>query len=200
MRRPRTTPARPGAARPRQGPVALGALLSSTRLTAAKRARLGIDPALWRQVVGRKIDEHTQVGQLQRGVLEVRVASPVWAQELSFHAAMIVKRLTEAGVRVQSLRFRVAGPLEQTSPRKPARQLRPPVPLPPDIAERLSEVDDEELRTAIAEAVSHWLAFEGTTSLPPIAPTPRPAEPRSDPQAESRAPRRAAPPRKSGAK
>ncbi len=180
--------------------VALGSLLSNTRVTAARRARLGVDPTVWRQVVGGKIDQNTRVGQLRRGVLEVRVASAGWAQELTFHSPMIVKRLREAGLRVDSLRFRVEGALDSAeSVAKPAAAAREPVPLPQEIAARLEDVDDGELRSAIAEAASHWLAFEGATSPRPDARGPRPAAPESGRPARSPEQSRAATPRKSGA-
>ncbi len=183
----------------RRSLVALGTLLSNTRVTAARRARLGVDPTVWRQVVGGKIDQNTRVGQLKRGVLEVRVGSAAWAQELTFHGPMIVKRLREAGLQVDSLRFRVDAALDVAeSMTKPAAAAREPVPLPQEIAVRLEDVDDAELRSAIAEAASHWLAFEGATSPRPGARGPRPAALESGRPVRSQGQSRAATPRKSG--
>lgn len=180
--------------------VAVGALLSGARVTAAKRARLGVDPAVWRRAVGAKIDENTGVGELRRGVLEVRVASAAWAQELSFHVPMILRRLRDARVAVESLRFRVDASWKTSTPKaKVTAPLRPPIPLPEPIAARLQQVDDAGLRSAIAEAISHWLAFTETTSPQRAAPALRPAAPKSDPPDRTPGPRRAKAPHKNGA-
>lgn len=180
--------------------VALGALLSDARVTAAKRARIGVDPTVWRSAVGGKIDENTRVGELRQGVLEVRVASAAWAQELSFHVPVILKRLRAARVPVDSLRFRVeAGWHRTTQKAQAAASARPPMPLPEPIAARLEQVDDAALRSAIAEAISHWLAFAEPTSQLPGAPALRPAAPRSDPPDQNQGPPLAVAPRKNEA-
>src|SRR5437868_12971011 len=79
-----------------------------------------LPPRAWHDAVGDRIARRTRPMRLERGVLTVRAATAVWAQELTFVAPTILARLAALGFEVESLRFRV-GPIEQ-----PPRPLRPP--------------------------------------------------------------------------
>lgn len=149
---------RPARAR---GPELLGALLADARAKAAASGEPGrIDTELWRRAVGPRIGERAAPGRLERGTLVVRVASAVWAQELSLLSDDIIGRLQAAGLAVHALRFRVeriepAPRIAAAAPPTP-----PPAPLPDDLAERLARIDDPELRSAIADAASYSLALD----------------------------------------
>lgn len=144
-----------------RGPELLGALLAGARSRAARSGEPGrIDAELWRRVVGPRISDRTRPGRLERGTLLVRVASAVWAQELSLLSDDIIGRLRASGLAVDALRFRV----ERLEPRPrvaaPAAPAPPPEPLPADLERRLAEVDDPELRAAIAQAAGYSLALD----------------------------------------
>ena len=51
---------------------------------------------LWPTAVGKKIAENTTVQDVKHGVLIVRVASPVWAQELQFKKKEILSNLNSS--------------------------------------------------------------------------------------------------------
>src|SRR5262245_26083023 len=100
--------------------------------------------------------------RFERGVLIVRAASVVWAQELSFVAPTIIARLSVLGLEVESLRFRVGPidtvdrPLRLASVKTlPARRF-----FPRDLDRRLADVDDSALRETIACVASANLAWQ----------------------------------------
>ena len=51
---------------------------------------------LWTTAVGKKISENTTVQDVKHGVLIVRVASPVWAQELQFQKKEVLLKINTA--------------------------------------------------------------------------------------------------------
>lgn len=136
-----------------KGPSTLGSVLGGTVDQLARRARMAVRPDVWRAAVGHRVADRTQPGRLGRGVLEVRVASPVWAQELTYLAPTITDRLRASGVDVHELRFRV-GNIEPGLPVEPARERARRAPLPPELEQRLEQIEDDELRAAIADAAA----------------------------------------------
>ena len=78
-----------------KAPAKIGGVLES----ALKRFGLDQDIARyqfvlhWDEIVGRDIALRTRPESLRNGLLRVRVADSVWAQELSFHKPVIMKRL-----------------------------------------------------------------------------------------------------------
>jgi len=181
--------------RPRSGkgpePIATVLLRSSGD---EPREGAPLPPRAWHDAVGERISRRTRPLRLDNKVLTVRAATAVWAQELSFLAPAIVKRLSALGFEVESLRFRV-GPVEP-----PERLPRPPrvktplagKPLSPELKRHLAGIDDRELREAIAQAASSNLAWQAArgpgggaegprrvtqtaTSKPRAAPAPRSA-------------------------
>jgi predicted nucleic acid-binding Zn ribbon protein len=153
FRRPQTAP-EPQTART---PTPLAQLLDDAQTETARRAGAAFTPTVWRGAVGARIADRTRVGSLVRGTLTIYAASSTWANELTFLTADIIARLRAAGVDVHTLKFRIkdlgAPPNPKTArasaPRAPAK-----APLPPDLVRRLAQVEDPELRAAIAEAAA----------------------------------------------
>lgn len=182
----------------KKGPEPLGQLLTQARSTAARRAGVALDHETWREVAGDRIASRSAPGNLERGVLTVVVASPVWAQELSFLSDEIIERLRTRGLGVSSIRFRT-GAVAKLPAQAPARRIPRPVELPADAAARLEQVEDPALRDVIATAMRQSLANqERRPRLKPKrgAPDPRSAEPGSA-RSDRAAPRRSARPRRS---
>src|SRR5215470_1800702 len=59
-----------------------------------------LPPRAWHDAVGDRIARRTRPMRLEHKVLTVRAATAVWAQELSFVAPAIVKRLAALGFEV----------------------------------------------------------------------------------------------------
>jgi predicted nucleic acid-binding Zn ribbon protein len=139
-------------------PHRIGSLLASAQREAARAAGVGpVDRETWRQVVGDRIADRTVVDSLRSGALEVRVASSVWAQELSLLSSEIMDRLRRRGIVVSRIRFRV-GTVPRMDTAEPLAPPPDPMPLPEDLRARLADVDDPELSAAIARAASYSLA------------------------------------------
>jgi len=182
----------------RNKPAALGSLLASSREAAARYAGTAVDREQWRQIVGERIAARTEPGAKRGRELTVHVASASWAQELSLLVNEIVVRLKAAGVYVDTVRFRVkeiAAPLRDPAARKPV--YRKAV-LPGALADQLERIEDSELREAIGEAASLWLALDEApnkargTLRPPAPSTPPPAsKPPTSARPSVRAPRAA---------
>ena len=196
------------------GPSTLADVLEGTRRVTLQRTRAAVDKGTWRQAVGTRIADRTEVGQLRDGELMVHVASAAWAQELSLLTREILERLASHGVKAERIRFRVRPELGAARPKpgSPAPgqgpvSARPPAKLPDELRARLTHVVDDELRGAIAGAAS--LAFARlakpaeknkppATSAKPDARSPRVAAARSAPQDRSSAAPRVNPRRKRG--
>jgi predicted nucleic acid-binding Zn ribbon protein len=83
----------------------------------AKRGYLQAESAnslrqAWDKCVGEKVAKQSLPGNVQRGTLEVHVASSALVQELTFQKKQLVKKLTELipDFKIKDLRFRV-GPI-----------------------------------------------------------------------------------------
>ena len=144
-----------------QPPKSVGDVLGQSRTLNNKRR---ISWQNWRRVVGMRIANRSRPEFLDRQVLTVTVASPVWAQELSMLQTTIADRLREQGHAVRHLQFRVG----EVKPPK-TRKLPPrvaPEPLPEDLKQSLDQVADEQLRGAIATAAGFSLARARTHDKP----------------------------------
>jgi len=125
-------------------------------------AKPAVRERVWREAVGGRIADRARPVELSRGTLWVRVATSVWASELSFLQEQLVERLRERGVCVQRLRFKV-GPVEpHGSPAEPRRHrtVLPAVTLPRELEAAMRSIDDDELRKGIAEAARANLAWQ----------------------------------------
>src|SRR4051812_23820804 len=76
------------------------------------KKRVPIPVREWRAAVGPRIADRARPWTLERGVLVVKVATSVWANELQLLAPELIARLRARGFAVDSLRFRV-GALDQ---------------------------------------------------------------------------------------
>jgi hypothetical protein len=149
-----------------------------------------VAPRLWREAVGGRIADRAEPIALVAGVLTIRAATSVWANELSMLSTTLLARLNERKVAVKELRFRV-GPIESAlrpPERRASRAVPPPAAIPADLARELGRVGDDELRRDIANAASRSLAWRAhiapapTNAEPRAARAPRSAETESDPR------------------
>lgn len=119
----------------------------------------------WSQALGPRIADRTRPLSLESGVLTIKVATSTWATELAMLKPWLIERLRTAGFAVNDLRFRVGSfDLPARPPeRRTTRAVPPPAALPRDIAERLSRIEDPELREAVALAARANLAWQQHT-------------------------------------
>jgi predicted nucleic acid-binding Zn ribbon protein len=92
-------------------PQAIGKVLGQVVINnryASSESNAALEQA-WASVVGPAVAARTQPTGIQRGKFEVTVAHSAIAQELSFDAGRIVKKLAEAfpETRITGLRYRV---------------------------------------------------------------------------------------------
>lgn len=141
----------------------------------AKR-RSPISVRAWREAVGPRIADRARPVALERGVLVVKVATSVWANELSMLAPDLVRRLNERGHAVESLRFKVGALEREERPpeRRTFRKIPAPRPLAPELSAVVAKIPDDELRGVIEQAARANLAWqENVTEAPRGARGPR---------------------------
>jgi hypothetical protein len=150
-------------------PEALDAILARAGESRFARVRPPVPSNLWREAVGARIAEHARPVWLQGGTLVLRVASSVWAHELSFLAEEVLARLRRLGVDARTIRFRVGSvPAPAHAPeRRIARRVPTGTAIPPELSRVLERVDDPPLRVAIARAASANLAWQSAVQTPP---------------------------------
>jgi predicted nucleic acid-binding Zn ribbon protein len=144
--------------RARKEPVELATMID--RIAPAPPAGVDVPPVSlrhWEQAVGSRIARKTSPWRLERGVLFVRVAHSVWANELQLLSNEIKAQLASAGIVVEALRFSV-GRIDRPPQARRARRAPRPVQLPSDLQARIDAIDDPDLRRAIAEAAGYCLA------------------------------------------
>ena len=127
----------------------------------AQRQRCPVTHEQWQQAAGMRIANRSIPKRLENtGTLLVTVTSSVWAQELSLLAPSLCARLRGFGHAVTSLRFAVG---QVTPPRRgperfESREVPAPEPIPGNLQRELEEIEDDDLREAIAAAASSSLA------------------------------------------
>lgn len=145
-----------------RSPEPIGGVLGRAERDGTTSGKPNIPLRDWEAAVGARIAERAQPIELDRGTLFVRVATSVWASELSLLAAPILERLAARGLDVRALRYRV-GAIE-AAPRAKAfrasRAIPPPLPLPVELEGAIAAVSDVELRAAITEAARANLAWQ----------------------------------------
>lgn len=140
--------------------IKLDSILKGARALAAPQG-VALPPVprdLWDLAVGSRIANRAQPIRLDRGVLEVRVTSSAWANELSLLSDEIRRQLATRGLEVEGLRF-VVGRVEAPD-RPPERRRRaapPDTPLPEGLAAPMAKVVDPELRRALESAAAKAL-------------------------------------------
>jgi hypothetical protein len=143
-------------------PETLEGVLTRAGESRFARRKPPVSEHLWAEAVGHRIAERARPLGLEHGVLTIRAATSVWANELSFLSDELLARLRERGVDVKELRFRV-GPLQPTSPPAEPRETREvpaPASLPADLTHNLQRIADDELRDIIADAARANLAWQ----------------------------------------
>lgn len=149
-----------------------------------------ISARVWRDAVGPRIADRAEPVSLERGVLVVKVATSVWASELSLLCEPIMVRLRAKRIEVTELKFRVGviEPLTKPPERRVSRAVPAPAALPPELALELKNVGDLDLRETIALAARANLAWQTHVAEPALsegpraARAPRSAETESDPR------------------
>jgi hypothetical protein len=175
-----------------RSPETIEAILDRAGESRFARVRPPVAPRLWREVVGARIADRAVPVSLHGGVLLLRVATSVWAHELSFLSDEVCKRLRAGGVHAQQLRsFVGAIPAAERPPeRRLTRAVPPSGPLPSEVAAALEALPDARLREAIGAAAQRNLAWQAATTKPDglrlnegarAARAPRPVEVRSVP-------------------
>jgi predicted nucleic acid-binding Zn ribbon protein len=133
-------------------PTTLADLLTGSALLGAKTAHISL--ADWQRAIGVRLAQKAFPERLAEGVLTVRVPSSTWAQELSLLSGVVLERLQAAGHHVTRMRFQVHA--TRSAPERPVTVVRR-VPLPPNLRDSLDQIEDPELRRAIAEAAAYAL-------------------------------------------
>lgn len=149
--------------------------------------RAPISGPLWRTIVGPRVADRALPVKLDSGVLVIRAATSAWAQELSLLSETLIERLRAHGIEVAKLSFRT-GPIDPPArppERRKSTKVPRPAPLPAAIEGTLAQVDDDELRSAIAGAIAQSLATAAyvlaISESPPAARDPRSVERESAP-------------------
>ena len=88
-------------------PVCLSALVGSVVRAAPEGTARPVTELVWRRAVGVDVAKRTRPFRLEKGVLWVKVGSSAWAQELSLLKGVLAARLSELGIEVSDVRFRV---------------------------------------------------------------------------------------------
>jgi hypothetical protein len=140
----------------------LGAILQDARgLRVPAALQPPVESQLWERAVGTRIARRARPHRIDRATLWVRVASAVWANELSLLAEDILGQLRRHGLAIDSLRFSV-GPLDDVAElptRTPKRAARTDKSLPATVQEKVDAVNDEALRDAVAAAAIRSLGM-----------------------------------------
>ena len=143
-------------------PESIDVTIDHARGPSAPWGKPAIRERTWREAVGGRIADRARPVELIRGTLMVRVATSVWASELSLLSEQLIARLCERGVPVTSVRFHV-GPVERYGDPPDPRQRRAvpaSVALPGELEMATLAVSDDELRECIAGAARANLAWQ----------------------------------------
>jgi hypothetical protein len=174
-----------------KAPEGLGRVLARAGEDRFAHGQSPVAPHVWAAAVGVRIAERTRPISLESGVLLVRAATSVWANELSLLSETLVARLRAAGVSVRAMRFRVGAidPPDRATEVRRAKIPRPQ-PLDSELVRAIARVPDAELREAIAEAAKKNLAWQTMTAPVVASGEPRAARAPRDAERESDRPAR----------
>lgn len=153
---------------PLGAPELLQAILDRAGENRFARLRLPIAPKVWRDAVGARIADRAVPVSLSGGVLLLRVATSVWAHELSLLTETVCERLRERGIAARELRFHVgAVATDERGPQRRATRVVPSSPqIPPALAQAIARVGDASLRDAIARAAASNLSWQSAIAPP----------------------------------
>jgi predicted nucleic acid-binding Zn ribbon protein len=152
-------------------PESFAAILDRAGESRFARLRPAVAPKLWRDAVGARIADRARPISLSSGVLLLRVATSVWAHELSLLADVVCERLRERGVVARELRFHVGAvpAVDRPPERRVARVVPAADEIPPALAQAVSQIADPLLRAAIARAAAANLAWQSLVAPPTLA-------------------------------
>lgn len=153
-------------------PTLLGSLVAGTRADLIRAGGCPLDAHTWQRAIGDRIAARSQPEQLRDGVLTLRVASSVWAQELSLLSSTIIERLAPLGFAIRTIRCKVASldasSKPKPSPRKPVAVA--PVQLPAELAQQLDQIRDDDLKATIETAARAQLQMRAQRLARPAPP------------------------------
>jgi hypothetical protein len=203
------TRARGGRRPPLFAPETVEDILGRAGESRFARVRPPIPAKVWRAAVGPRIAERAVPLSIYGDALLLRVASSVWAHELSLLTEDVCLRLREHGVNVHELRFRVGAmtPIERPPERRTAKAVPKTREVPQELAGALAQVEGVELRLAIEQAIGSNLAWQSLSKVEPRksiteaqrgARAPRSAAGETSPRDQTSPASRGAPPGKRG--
>ena len=111
--------------------------------------------AIWEQAVGEQIAQHAIPSKIRNDVLEIKVAHPVWMQQLQLLKPRLLKQINEhlGDTPIKDLYLR-RGQIAK----EPVAIVEPPIPLPElntdeiESVHKLTEhIKDDEIRAALDE-------------------------------------------------
>jgi hypothetical protein len=154
---------------PLASPEAVEDILGRAGESRFARVRPPIAAKVWRDAVGARIAERAVPISLYGASLVLRVASSVWAHELSLLSEDVCSRLRERGVEVRELRFRVGAmaAIERPPERRTARAVPKTREIPAEVSDSLAQVESVELREAIERAAASNLAWQSLADFVP---------------------------------
>jgi len=118
----------------------------------AKMAEYGVWP-IWNDIVGPTIARNAQPEKIRHGTLFVKVASPMWMQQLQYTKEMMTEKLNQTlGRGVVKNIFFFVGKLDTEAHRSEAKGASAPSPSMPESKldeAHLGSVKDPEIRRAL---------------------------------------------------
>ena len=153
---------------PLTAPESLDSILDRAGESRFARLRPPVAPKVWREAVGARIADRAIPVSLSGGVLLLRVATSVWAHELSLLAETVCTRLRELNVQARELRFQVgAVAASQRPPERRSVRIVPRSPeIPTGLAQVIAAIEDANLKDAIARAAASNLAWQSALGPP----------------------------------
>jgi len=153
---------------PLGAPESLDSILDRAGESRFARLRPPVAPKVWREAVGARIADRAAPVSLSGGVLLLRVATSVWAHELSLLAETICARLRGLNVDASELRFQVGTvAVAQRPPERRSVRIVPSSPeIPTGLAQVIGRIEHASLKDAIARAVAANLAWQSAIAPP----------------------------------
>ena len=125
---------------------------------------------VWPQIVGPAVAAAARPLRVKNGVLQVRVKSPGWVQELNFRRRYILNKIASylPNVRIHHIDFRTSWPEEPEAPTESSEPSGPPWPtvtelerIPLQAREKqqieavVAQLSDNEMRETLRHAMTH---------------------------------------------
>ncbi len=137
-------------------------LPAGARLTRGVQEQKILDS--WEEVVGKDVAEQTRPTKVRNQMLEVKVSSSVWMQQLQFMKGLIIQKLGAKGSSVRDLRFFVgeieSGGEEETPKRSCTRFATLGEGEKDRIAREVAGIRDAEMREIFYRIYAQSLAAE----------------------------------------